>query len=578
LTLDPSAAVTRISRISIKNFRSIRHLDIEMSNVCALVGPNNAGKSNILLAIRGVLEREWIAVSQFADEDVYGRDPAADMEIVLRLDPPIQYEKLAGHPSEVAALSFEYTRYRIGERKGERRLEQQCLDAKGQKVQVLTRRPKSGEPRQYQPLIGVPSEIRTAIPLIYLGTGRSLREHLPSARYGLLRPLMEDIDRDLHDPSQIIEVLRRDRVVEMTRGDRFRELMDLTFQVLRTAEFERLEKSIKRNALRYLGFDPETESDRLDFSFTPFGTLDFYKTLDLMVRERDFTISATKLGDGVQNALVLAILRAFEERRKQGAILLIEEPEMFLHPQAQRALYKTLREIGKTNQVIYATHSPHFVSVPEYEEILLVRRGSNGTTVRRSDLPADAKRREKLIKELDPERNELFFARRVLLVEGDTEKLAVPAYARRLDLDLDRAGATVVKVGGKRNLLSFAEIARSFEIPIGIVYDQDSSDFRDQSDDEANFNATLDALAQQDGTVRVWRLTKNYEDHVRRAVGDRGYEELCAKHGRAKPTRARLIAMEPDLPVPDPLEEVLRWLVGTPRGDHGRESLNPTGG
>jgi putative ATP-dependent endonuclease of the OLD family len=261
---------------------------------------------------------------------------------------------------------------------------------------------------------------------------------------------------------------------------------------------------------------------------------------------------------------VLAILQAFEERRKQGAILLIEEPEMFLHPQTQRALYKTLREIGRANQVIYATHSPHFVSVPEYEEILLVRKGPDGTTVRRSDLPPDNKRREKLVKELDPERNELFFANRVLLVEGDTEKLALPAYASRLGLDLDRAGATIVKVGGKRNLLDFAQIARSFAIPTGVLYDRDSSDFRDKRDDEAEFNATLDALARRDGSVKVWPLSKNYEDHLRRALGERRYEALCAKHVFRKPTRARLIALEPGLPVPEPLEEVLRWLAGAP--------------
>lgn len=375
---------------------------------------------------------------------------------------------------------------------------------------------------------------------------------------------MQDIDRDLRDPSQTIRVRRRDgSMVEMARVDRFRELMAAILRVLRTEEFEKLETSIKRNALRHLGFDPDIDADRLDFSFTPFDTFDFYKALDLMVREGDFTISATELGEGVQNALVLAILQAFEERRKQGAILLIEEPEMFLHPQTQRALYKMLRQIGKTNQIIYATHSPHFVSVPEYDEILIVRKERNETTVRRSDLPPDPKRREKLVKELDPERSELFFATRVLLVEGDTEKLALPEYAKRLDLDLDRAGATIVEVGGKRNLLEFAKIASSFDIPTGILYDEDSSDFRDQQEgEEAAFNATLEALAREDGSVAVWSLDKNYEDNLRRALGAARYEKLCAKHVFRKPTRARLIAMEQGLPVPEPLEEVLRWLVG----------------
>src|SRR6266478_7698514 len=179
-------------------------------------------------------------------------------------------------------------------------------------------------------------------------------------------------------------------------------------------------------------------------STTPLGTMDFYKSLDIIVKDHGFSISATEVGEGFQNAIVLAVLRAFEETRRKGAILLIEEPEMFLHPQTQRSLYKTMREIGRTNQIIYATHSPHFVSVPEYNEVLLVRRGEAGTTARLSDLPTNDRRREKLVKELDPERNELFFARRLLIVEGDTEKLAFPMYAARMGIDLDREGATIV--------------------------------------------------------------------------------------------------------------------------------------
>lgn len=567
----------KISKLTISNFRSIQHLEVELPQVCALVGPNNAGKSNILRAIQRVLARDWVTVSSFEEEDVYVREPGLDVSITVTLEPPVAFRKFKGaDPVGIETLSFEYTRYKIGERKGQRRLEQKCFAPKGKPAMVLAKAPRKGQPMQFEPVLGIPSEVRNQIPVIYIGTNRSLKEQLPGARYSLLRQLFEDIDRDLHDPAQTVQVTKPDGAeASVPRAERFRELLEGALQLLRTEEFRSLETSIKANVLRQLGLDPALDADKLDFFFAPFDTIDFYKSLDLRVRESAFTISATELGEGMQNAFVLAILQAFEERRKQGAILLIEEPEMFLHPQMQRSLYKTLMEIGKTNQVIYTTHSPHFVSVPNYHNVVLVRKDANGTTVRRSSLPTDAKRREKLIKELDPERNELFFATRLLLVEGDTEKLAIPEYASRLGFDLDRAGATIVEVGGKRNLPEFIGIAASFGIPIGVLYDEDSSDFKDDNK-EREFNDQLDALQTGDGSTRIWRLVKDYEDTLRKKLGEKKYQEQCQRYERTgKPTRARLIARDPSLEIPDVVEEVLKWLVPMQPQDNRPESLQP---
>jgi putative ATP-dependent endonuclease of the OLD family len=149
------------------------------------------------------------------------------------------------------------------------------------------------------------------------------------------------------------------------------------------------------------------------------------------------------------------------------------------------------------------------------------------------------------------------------LVEGDTEKLALPQYAKRINLDLDREGATIVEVGGKRNLLEFARIAASFGIPTGILYDEDSSDFKDDKHGETQYSAELDALPTTSPLLKVWRLSKTYEHVLKATVGDEKYQALCQKFPSVgKPTRARLIAMENDLPVPQTLQEVLNWLAG----------------
>jgi len=340
----------------------------------------------------------------------------------------------------------------------------------------MTGYPRRSSPPKFEPLLGVPAEIREAVPLIHIGADRSLRRQLPNQQYSLLRRIFEDIDEDFQNPENKVAVRDRDgNEHEVPRTERLQRLLTLVMKLLKTDKFKRVETSIKQNVLEQLGL--KAEADDIDLYFTPMSSMDFYKNLDLVIRDHGFTISAIEVGEGFQNAIVLAVLRAFEETKRKGAILLIEEPEMFLHPQMQRSLYKTLQKIGETNQVIYTTHSPHFVSVPEYRDVLLVRRNGEGTCVIQSSLATDNRRREKFLKELDPERSELFFTRRLLLVEGDTEKLSYPGYAAKLGLDLDRRGATIVEVGGKRNLKDFADLAISFQIPVGVVYDKDSSDF-----------------------------------------------------------------------------------------------------
>ena len=144
----------------------------------------------------------------------------------------------------------------------------------------------------------------------------------------------------------------------------------------------------------------------------------------------------------------------------------------------------------------------------------MFRDEANTTNVRWSTLPPSPAVNEKLRKEFDPERNELFFARHVILVEGDTEKLALPEYATRLSVDFNRAGCSVIEVGGKRSLKLFIDVIRSFGIALTVVFDQDSSDFsKAQKAEEEAYNAEIRSL---DGkAIQVIESVPDYEGELR---------------------------------------------------------------
>ena len=550
----------RIRKVYIQGFRSIKEpLELNLEQVNALIGANNCGKSNILSAIYRVLGRDWVTKNTFFENDVYNEDYETDITIDFEFDEPFQYEQYVGIPVEIPKVRFFYTRYKKGENIGERRLEKQCLQLNDNPVYGFKSRPKKGEQPQMVPFTTIPQELQEAFPVIFIGTDRNLKNQLPSSRNSILGTLMKDINTDFENPVNLIEVGKPGSGKMIPRIERFKQAIDEAIRTLRTDEFIALEKAIKDNALKQLGFNPETETDKLDLYFNPLSSLEFYKSLGIYVKEHEYNINATELGAGFQNAIVLAILKAFEDRKKQGALFLIEEPEMYLHPQMQRSLYKTIRQIGETNQVIYITHSPHFVTIPEFNEIVIVSKNNNGTHIKKSTLQTSEALKNKFRKELDPERNEMFFAKKLLIVEGDTEKMAFPEFAKRMEIDFDGIGSTIIEVGGKRNLIDFVDLALSFEIPVGLVYDTDSSDFKkEEKDEEAKYNELLNSYAAKG--VQVFVFEKNYEDECKKFYTEKTYQEHCQKFGRNKTLRARLMAQDETIPIPDFAKPIIGWL------------------
>ena len=262
----------------------------------------------------------------------------------------------------------------------------------------------------------------------------------------------------------------------MSREDAYEFYTDKAFEVLRTDALAELEKTLEKNALEQMGLDSSKGGLHLGFAGHDPGSA--FRNLELIVDQLGVTSRAQEVGAGLQSAIVVAIFRTYQELRRGGAIFAIEEPEAFLHPQKARYFADVIERISETgNQIILATHSPYFVKLHVPETIGVVRRTiGDGTRViqtKSEALTPNLRSALKIQTQIHAERSELLFARRVLFVEGQTERIAMPFVFAAMGVDANRDGISVIDCGSKTSIPFFVEIAEAFGIPFVVMADLD---------------------------------------------------------------------------------------------------------
>lgn len=185
-----------------------------------------------------------------------------------------------------------------------------------------------------------------------------------------------------------------------------------------------------------------------------------------------------------------------------GVLVLIEEPELFLRPHTQRYLYRLLRGLSSAgNQVIYSTHAPAFLNVARLEEFALVERPADGVTRIVQPEPLEPGEEFRVLSEFDAERSELFLSRAAILVEGRTERLALPFVFRALGHDVDRESISIVECGGKAGIPLFVGICRAVGVPFVVIHDRDAPAGRRPSSAETALNALIRQTAGRERTI-----------------------------------------------------------------------------
>ena len=185
----------------------------------------------------------------------------------------------------------------------------------------------------------------------------------------------------------------------------------------------------------------------------------------------DFLVEVN--GSGIREALRIVLDVEFEH----PDILLIEEPEIHLHPSLETNMMRFLKSIGSECQVFISTHSTSFLDMGDMKNVYLVSK-PHTTTIELLDYDKAA---TEIPRELGIRLSSLFMYDRLVFVEGGSDEDILREFASKLGVNLSQSNVGFIHMGGVRNFTHFAaEATLSFlskrNVQMWFVIDHDEKD------------------------------------------------------------------------------------------------------
>ncbi|WP_369684281.1 ATP-dependent endonuclease, partial [Fusobacterium ulcerans] len=199
------------------------------------------------------------------------------------------------------------------------------------------------------------------------------------------------------------------------------------------------------------------------------------------------TLMAEYVSKGLYRTLLFELFRALATESKKietsiigNTMIFFEEPELYLHPQAEKELYDCFIALSKLGVQLYiSTHSSNFISLKHYKSICIIRNSNNGSRAFQFKgrlFSGDEVKYFNMNYWINPDRSELFFAKKVILVEGQTDKIVLGYLSKKLGIY--KYDYSILECGSKSIIPQFIKLLNAFKLPYIAVYDKDNHFWR----------------------------------------------------------------------------------------------------
>lgn len=485
-----------ISKITIQNYRNFSSLELDLQPFTLIIGENNVGKTNLLNAIGLILspdisfyQKRLLETDDFHYQTVlnFKKQVISETDFSKLKFPEVRvdliFEKMSLDQKAIMNDCFINDGItKIGEKAQITYLS--CISQKSdlekkwfleikknlsRLSRINTETPEQFEQRQIQN-ISFPIEYYRYI----LFGGNNETQKVDFSWLSFLKMELLDALRDAKSQllaggrNTLLFSILNTRTAEQTATskkdiDLIKEKLAELNQIISndTSVFTDIKKDIE-TFLKQIS--EEDETGLINFQFSGVEESEILKKLSLIYGSEPISIERNGLGRNnlLYISLLLSHLASNVYKKKVYFRLIgIEEPEAHLHPTLQVHLSRNINEVNEERQVIITSHSTHITSQLDLDNtvVLYKDKGKIEANYLLNSIPKDSKKY--LQKYLDATRSTMFFARKIILVEGISEQLVIPDFFKLHTKEtLEKKNITIVNVQGIA-MKHFLEVIKS---------------------------------------------------------------------------------------------------------------------